>query len=291
MGKDDATRLIMCAAPHRSCAPTRPRAAPARPLCAHPTISRARLVRRLPPRRSSFYDRLGVPKDADADALKKAYRKMAIKWHPDKNPSDRAHAEKKFKEVAEAYEVLSDPNKREVYDRYGEAGLRPGGGGGMPGFGMGGGMPIDPNELFAQMFGGMGGVRVGGMPGGFGGVHVGGMPGGMGGGIDLSELLGQMFGGAAGAAGARGGAGARPMARRRVECSLEELYAGGSRVEEHGGRRFTLEIQPGWKAGTKARSRHKPRATSLAPRLAPRRAPAAPLAHAPAARGALHTAS
>lgn len=69
-----------------------------------------------------YYKILGVPKDADDDALKKAYRKLALKYHPDKNKSPGA--EEKFKEVSEAYEVLSDKKKREVYDTYGEEGLR-----------------------------------------------------------------------------------------------------------------------------------------------------------------------
>ena len=70
------------------------------------------------------YEILGVSKDADDDAIKKAYRKAAIKWHPDKNPDNKEMAEKKFKEVAEAFSVLSDKNKREIYDRFGDAGLR-----------------------------------------------------------------------------------------------------------------------------------------------------------------------
>ncbi|MCZ6793461.1 MAG: molecular chaperone DnaJ [Planctomycetota bacterium] len=70
-----------------------------------------------------YYDVLGVSKDADEAVLKKAYRKLALKYHPDKNP-DKPEAEKKFKEAAEAYEVLSDPEKRQAYDEYGAAGLK-----------------------------------------------------------------------------------------------------------------------------------------------------------------------
>lgn len=73
-----------------------------------------------------YYEILGVPKDSTADDIKKAYRKLAIKWHPDKNPENTKVAEEKFKEIAEAYEVLSDPKKRDAYDRYGPAGLNPG---------------------------------------------------------------------------------------------------------------------------------------------------------------------
>lgn len=67
-----------------------------------------------------YYKTLGISKGATDEDIKKAYRKQALKWHPDKNKS--AAAEEKFKEIAEAYEVLSDPKKREVYDKYGEEG-------------------------------------------------------------------------------------------------------------------------------------------------------------------------
>jgi molecular chaperone DnaJ len=91
-----------------------------------------------------FYEILGVDKSADATAIKKAYRKMAIQFHPDKNP-DNKEAEEKFKEAAEAYEILSDDDKRARYDRYGHAGVGQGAGGG--GF-AGGGMTMD--DIFSQ---------------------------------------------------------------------------------------------------------------------------------------------
>ena len=74
-----------------------------------------------------YYEVLGVTKDADDEDIKKAYRKLAIKYHPDKNPGDKA-AEEKFKELGEAYEALSDPQKRAAYDRFGHAAFAPGGG-------------------------------------------------------------------------------------------------------------------------------------------------------------------
>ena len=95
-----------------------------------------------------YYEVLGVSKSASADEIKKAYRKIAIKFHPDKNP-DNPEAEEKFKEAAEAYEVLSDNQKRQQYDRFGHDGLR-----GSGGFG-GGGMSMD--DIFSQfgdIFGG-----------------------------------------------------------------------------------------------------------------------------------------
>nr|BAE87866.1 unnamed protein product [Macaca fascicularis] len=72
---------------------------------------------------ASYYEILDVPRSASADDIKKAYRRKALQWHPDKNPDNKEFAEKKFKEVAEAYEVLSDKHKREIYDRYGREGL------------------------------------------------------------------------------------------------------------------------------------------------------------------------
>ena len=82
-----------------------------------------------------YYEVLGLGKDADATAVKKAYRKLAIKYHPDKNP-DNKEAEEKFKEAAEAYEILSDPDKKARYDRFGHAGVDPNAGGGFSGGGM-----------------------------------------------------------------------------------------------------------------------------------------------------------
>ncbi|XP_047445639.1 dnaJ homolog subfamily B member 6a isoform X2 [Mugil cephalus] len=70
-----------------------------------------------------YYQILGIRRGASADDIKKAYRKLALRWHPDKNPDNKEEAEKKFKELSEAYEVLSDANKRSLYDRYGKEGL------------------------------------------------------------------------------------------------------------------------------------------------------------------------
>lgn len=101
-----------------------------------------------------YYDVLGVSKSASESEIKKAYRKMAIQYHPDKNPDDKS-AEEKFKEAAEAYEVLSDPQKKARYDQFGHAGM-----GGNGGFG-GGGMNMDDifsnfGDIFGQAFGGGG---------------------------------------------------------------------------------------------------------------------------------------
>ncbi|GBF97350.1 hypothetical protein Rsub_10997 [Raphidocelis subcapitata] len=135
-----------------------------------------------------YYKILGVERTADDDALKKAYRKLAVKHHPDKNPDNQAEAAEKFKEVAEAYDVLSDPQKRQIFDTYGEEGLK----GGVPpeaaagaGTGAAPGGPsfrysgVDPEaaqHIFESLFGGGGGGGLGGLFGGLGGM------GGMGGG-------------------------------------------------------------------------------------------------------------
>lgn len=111
-----------------------------------------------------YYEILEVSKSASADELKKAYRKMAIKYHPDKNPGDKA-AEDKFKEAAEAYEVLSDPQKKARYDQYGHSGMA----GSHAGGGFGGGHSMD--DIFSQ-FGDIFGGAFGG--GGFGGGGRGG---------------------------------------------------------------------------------------------------------------------
>lgn len=110
-----------------------------------------------------YYEVLGVSKGASADEIKKAYRKLALQYHPDKNPGDAA-AEEKFKEAAEAYEVLSDANKKARYDQFGHAGM--GGAGGFGGGGFGGGMSME--DIFSQ-FGDIFGGHFGGGFGGFSG--------------------------------------------------------------------------------------------------------------------------
>jgi len=106
--------------------------------------------------KKDYYEILGVSKTASADEIKKSYRKLALKYHPDRNPDD-AGAEEKFKELGEAYEVLSNQDKRDAYDRYGHAAFDGPGGGAGGGFGGGYGDFHDPMDIFAQMFGGMGG--------------------------------------------------------------------------------------------------------------------------------------
>ena len=100
-----------------------------------------------------FYEILGVTKSASADEIKKAYRKTAMQFHPDRNPGDKA-AEEKFKEAAEAYEVLSDATKKQRYDQFGHAGVGgAAGGGGFGGGGFGGMRMEDIFENFGDVFG------------------------------------------------------------------------------------------------------------------------------------------
>ena len=115
-----------------------------------------------------YYEVLGVEKNASADEIKKAYRKKAIQYHPDRNPGDKK-AEEKFKEAAEAYDVLSNPEKRARYDQFGHAGMSGAAGNGGPFGGFGGGMSMDDIfSMFGDIFGGHGGF------GGFSGFGGGG---------------------------------------------------------------------------------------------------------------------
>ncbi|KAI9007993.1 hypothetical protein BC832DRAFT_401958 [Gaertneriomyces semiglobifer] len=226
-----------------------------------------------------YYAILGVPKDADEDQLKKAYRKAALKWHPDRNPDNKELADKKFKEISEAYEVLSDKQKRTIYDQFGEEGLKGAGAagfGGFPGFGGFGGAPGGGGRTFVFNMGQGGGGAGGG--GGFrpftpssaddifrqffGGASPfggaadfmdtdedgGGMPGGMPGGF---------FGGAR---SARPKPRAQTSVQRQLPVSLEDLYTGTTKRLKVTRRNLngttsekvlTIQIKPGWKAGTK----------------------------------------
>nr|MBP6294628.1 DnaJ domain-containing protein [Hydromonas sp.] len=108
-----------------------------------------------------YYEILDVARNASDDEIKKAYRKLAMKYHPDRN-QDNPSAEEKFKEVKEAYEMLSDSQKRAAYDQYGHAGVDPNMGGG----GFGGGQPFGDafGDIFGDIFGNMGGRQQRGGP-------------------------------------------------------------------------------------------------------------------------------
>lgn len=111
-----------------------------------------------------YYKVLGVERSATADEIKRAYKKVAIKYHPDRNPGDK-EAEEKFKQAAEAYDVLRDPEKRSRYDQFGAAGVN-----GQGGFGGFGGAGMDLNDIFANFGDIFEGMGFGGF-GGFGGAR------------------------------------------------------------------------------------------------------------------------
>lgn len=183
------------------------------------------------------YEVLGVSRSASTEEITKAYRKLAQKYHPDRNAGDKA-AEAKFKEVNNAYEVLSDPQKKQMFDATGHvggAGGFPGGAGGFPG-GFSGGQQMDPQaaeELFRSMFGGGAGAP--------------------GGGFDF----GSMFGGAGGGrrGGKRGGRPQPPMEDVETEVRVPFLTAanGGSVTISIGGREINVRIPAGIEEGKKLR--------------------------------------
>ncbi|NTW39760.1 MAG: DnaJ domain-containing protein [Cellulomonadaceae bacterium] len=202
-----------------------------------------------------FYATLGVPKNADAAAIKKAYRKLARTLHPDHNPGDDA-AEAKFKEVGEAYAVLSDAEQRQQYDA-----IRAMAGGGArfsaPGAGgAGGGAGFE--DLFGGLFGGAGG-------GGQGGQRVRYSTQGGAGGANFDDILGGLFGGAGGSAG--GPAGFRPNRRAQQGVDLEasttlpfrQAVEGSTVTLGVDGRRVTARIPAGVRDGQKIRLRGKGR--------------------------------
>src|ERR1700719_4839873 len=104
----------------------------------------------MPRTKRDYYELLGVARTASGEEIKRAYRKLAVKFHPDKNPDD-PHAEEKFKELGEAYDVLMDGDKRAAYDRFGHAAFAQGAGGFRGGF-------HDPFDIFREVFGSGGGA-------------------------------------------------------------------------------------------------------------------------------------
>ncbi|MGW5340821.1 DnaJ C-terminal domain-containing protein [Rhodococcus pyridinivorans] len=178
-----------------------------------------------------YYEALGVPRSADTDEIQQAYRRLARKYHPDINKDPTA--EDKFKEINEAYQVLSDPDTRKRYDRFGDDFRR---------------VPEDYDERVRAGAGGYGGGGYGG-GGGAGGrrVHFGQGFGGEGG-VDFEDLFGQMFGG--------GGAyGPIPGADQEaeLELTLEEAYRGGKRTLRLDGRRYDVDIPVGVLDGQRIR--------------------------------------
>lgn len=164
-----------------------------------------------------YYAILGISKDASETDVKKAFRSLAMKWHPDKNPDNKEAAEIKFKEISEAHDILSDAEKRAKYDQFGICdGEGPQYENGFP----------DLSEVLGGMFGGMGG-GMGGIPG----MFAGGIPGmgGMGG----IPGMGGMFGGMGGFPGMGGQRPKpKPVQEIKVKMTLEEVYAGCEKLVE-----------------------------------------------------------
>ncbi|MBN1231560.1 MAG: J domain-containing protein [Anaerolineales bacterium] len=203
-----------------------------------------------------YYKSLGVSRKATAEEIKKAYRKLALQYHPDKNPDDKS-AEEKFKEINEAYQVLSDSDKRAKYDQLGSAYQSYQRTGGSPG-----------NFNWADWFSGAGAPQ--GQSGGYTYVNMedlgdlfGGM-GGSGGGLGgFSDFFQAIFGGMGGRR-SPSGTGATPQGRytsqpqqqayeQEVTISLQEAFSGSSRQIQIGNKTLEVKIPAGSRTGTKVR--------------------------------------
>ena len=176
----------------------------------------------------NYYKILGVSREADKKTIKKAYRKLALKYHPDKNKA--ADAEDKFKSISEAYEVLTDDKKRDIYNRFGEEGLKNGGNLNGQNFGFHF-RPSNPNNIFKAFFGNNSQSF-----------------------FNMSQGMPNMF-----------NMNQRPtIITKKIKCSLEELYTGRTKkikisrkVQDNSGVVRTetnileINIKPGWKSGTR----------------------------------------
>jgi curved DNA-binding protein len=183
-----------------------------------------------------YYQILGVAKNADESEIKRAYRRLARQYHPDKSPGNQA-AEDKFKNINEAYEVLGNAQNRAKYDQLGQNYHR---------YRQMGGNPQDFD--FSQWFnmGGQGGQRVNVD---FGDLFGGGSSGGM------SDFFNAIFG--TGGARASSGAGRSYDIEQSIDITLEEAYQGAMRTFSHNGQQFTAKIPAGAKTGTKVRLKGK----------------------------------
>ena len=189
-----------------------------------------------------YFKVLGVDRSADADTVKRAFRKLARQYHPDVNPGDKS-AEAKFKEISEAYEVLSDPDKRRRYEQFGQYWNQAGGGGaGAPGFDVDFGRYGNFDDFINDLLGRFGGPA-GGSPGGFGGFGSG-FPGG--------------FGGGGGFPGGAGRAAAPNLdAEASITLSFSEAFRGCERTLAVNDERVQVRIPAGVKPGSRLRLKGK----------------------------------
>lgn len=178
-----------------------------------------------------YYNILGLNKNASDDEIKKAYRKLAIKWHPDKNPDKQKEAEDKFKEISEAYEVLKDSRKRQIYDKFGKNGLNNENSGFSNGFNN-----VSPDDIFKNFF------KTENV---FNNNNV------------HRNFTRFNFGGASGFESTRQSKALNT--EHKLRCTLEELYNGVNKKikleRNFGNKRFIemieIDIKAGWKDGTK----------------------------------------
>lgn len=212
-----------------------------------------------------YYKILGVDKSSSAEDIKKAYRKLALKWHPDRNPNNKEESESKFKDIGEAYSVLSDSRKKQIYDQLGEEGLK----GQASGFSGGGFSFMNAEDIFKQFFGDENPFASFGGSGGKHGAHFqfGGFPG-MGG---FGDMGGFSFGGG-GMNNNNNNNNMQDMQPKQspptetiLSLTLEELYHGTTKKMRISRKRLTsdghstyddskiveINVKPGWKAGTK----------------------------------------
>jgi curved DNA-binding protein len=182
-----------------------------------------------------YYDVLGVPRSASEADIKSAYRKLAKKYHPDKNAGDERAAER-FKEIGEAYAALSDPEKRKVYDQFGHTGqVPPGYGAGAGGFQGGDASGFDPSQ-FSDFFQGLFGM---------GGRGGGGFRNPAGQQVNLEDLLG--------GGGLGGGRRFVQNVEGELQVTLEEAFTGSDEVINVDGKRLSMRVPAGTRDGARLR--------------------------------------
>ncbi len=179
--------------------------------------------------KADYYDVLGVSKDASDAEIKRAYRKQALEWHPDKHKDNKEVAERRFKEINEAYQVLSDPEKRSAYDQFGHQAFAPGGG-----FGRAGSSPFGNTGQWGPFT-----YTYSGSQGGFGGFDFG----------DPFEIFEQFFGGGSPFRATR----TTRIPRYSIDIEFMEAARGTQKEVDIGGRRRKIKIPAGVDDGSRIR--------------------------------------